>query len=228
MITARGGSKKLPRKNILPLGGKPLIAHTIIAARNAACVEAVYVTTDDAEIAAVSRRFGADVIKRPADLATDATRSEDVLRHAVETLIASGQRFEHVILLQPTSPLRAAQHIDECWRLWRASGTRSAVSVTEAVHHPYKDYVVKDGLIRPLFSADVLHQPRQEYPRVVRQTGAIYMMSVRDFLDRKTIFIEPVMPYFMSAEESVDIDTRHDLVLAERYGHEYRIGGRVG
>lgn len=228
IITARGGSKNLPRKNILPLGGKPLIAHTIIAAKNAACVDGVYVTTDDTEIATISQRFGSDVMNRPAELATDAARSEDVLRHALETLIAAGQKFEYVILLQPTSPLRATVHIDECWRLWRASGALSAVSVTEVQHHPYKDYIIKDGLLKPLITADVLHQPRQEYPRVVRQTGAIYMMYVRNFLEHKTFFIEPVMPYFMSAKESVDIDTRYDLELAERYCHEYRIGGRAG
>lgn len=215
IITARGGSKKLPRKNILPLGGKPLIAHTIIAAKGAECVDGVYVTTDDAEIAKVSRQFSADVINRQANLATDATRSEDVLRHALETLIAAGKQFEHVILLQPTSPLRAAQHIDECWGQWRASNARSVVSVTEVEHHPYKDYVVKDGFLQPLFSVQALHQPRQEYPHVVQQTGAIYMMSVTNFLKERTFFIEPVLPYFMSAELSVDIDTMRDLRLVK-------------
>lgn len=226
IITARGGSKKLPRKNLLPLAGRPLIAHTIAAANQAKCVTATYVTTDDAEIAEVSGRYGAMVIDRPAELATDSARSEDVVSHALNTLIEQQQSYDYFVLLQPTSPLRTAEHIDECWEQWYSRSREgknassraregSTVSVTEVEHHPYKDYVVRDGLLEPLFSAHALHQSRYEYPHVVRQTGAIYIMSVAEFLEKKTLFLSPVLPYFMSAEASIDIDTNNDLHSAE-------------
>jgi CMP-N-acetylneuraminic acid synthetase len=214
-ITARGGSKGLPRKNLLPLAGKPLIAYTIIAAQQTKVFDEVYVTTDDAEIAAVSRQYGAQIIDRPSELAADAARSEDVITHALSTLDATGQTYDYFVLLQPTSPLRTAQHITECWEQYRNSKARSTVAVTEVEHHPYKDYAVKDGFLQPLFSAHALHQSRHEYPHVVRQNGAIYIMSVADFLDRKTFCIEPVLPYFMSREDSIDIDSIQDLQLAE-------------
>ena len=133
IISARGGSKGIPRKNIKPLAGKPLISWTIDVAKQATCIDRLVVSTDDEEIASVARDLGVDVpFMRPAELAADETPGMAPVLHAISQL----PDYEWVLLLQPTSPLRSAEDIDGIWQFCQEQGAPSAVSVCEVVKLP--------------------------------------------------------------------------------------------
>ncbi|MCK5285533.1 MAG: acylneuraminate cytidylyltransferase family protein [Alphaproteobacteria bacterium] len=216
IITARGGSVGLPRKNIKELAGKPLIAYSIEAGVKCPLIDAVVVTTDDDEIAVVSRTFGAEIIDRPADLATDTASSYDTIKHALEALAVQGKIYSHFVLLQPTSPLRTAIHLEECLSKFFKSNANSAISVCKAEHHPYKAFIVEQKHLKPLFGEEYLAAPRQTLPPIYCQNGALYVMGCNDFLNKTdNFYLPPVMPYVMGIEESLDIDTEQDLALAE-------------
>lgn len=215
IITARGGSKGLPRKNVLPLAGKPLIAHSILAARECRLISRCIVSTEDPEIKQVSLDYGAEVIDRPAELATDLALSADVVRHVLETLASAGRLPDYFVLLQPTSPLRTGTHVTQCLQAFLASSAACTVSVTETEHHPYKDFTLEQGHLHPLFGTEYLSQPRQRLPAVYRPNGAIYAMKSRTFLERHSFFVEPALPYIMENNDSIDIDTGFDLQVAE-------------
>lgn len=212
VITARGGSKGLPRKNVLDLRGKPLLAWTIEAALRASEVSQTVVSTDDADIAAAARAAGAELVDRPAHLATDDARSQDALMHALlQTQAAS--RHEDYVLLQPTSPLRNAKHIDAMIQMARSINAGSMLSVTQAEHHPWKMLIAQeDGTLRPSVRAGLLSAPRQSLPNAYRQNGAMYWGKIQPFLDTGHLFVEPAHGYIMSAQDSVDIDVYDDLV----------------
>jgi len=215
IITARGGSRRLPGKNLAPLAGRPLLAHTVAAARGCPEIDAVFVTTDDAAIAAAALAAGAQVIERPADLAGDDARSEDAVLHALGEIARRGLRFDLIVLLQPTSPLRTAAHIGDCLAALRASGARSAVSVSAFPHSPFKTFSLVEGWLVPNFSRDQLSAPAQSLPMVYRPNGAIYVVGRHDFEQNRSFFIDPVFGFPMSREASVDIDDQFDLALAE-------------
>jgi CMP-N,N'-diacetyllegionaminic acid synthase len=215
LVTARGGSKGLPRKNVLPLAGVPLIVHTIRAALRCPLLGTWHVSTEDAEIAEISRAAGADVIDRPSDLASDAAASVDVALHAVKMLAQRGIRPDILILLQPTSPLRTAEHLAACLDAFLASAATSVVSVTEAEHSPYKMFSMgSDGMLAPLFEVSTLDRPRQSLPRILRPNGAIYGIRLPAFIAARSFFVPPVMPFVMSPETSIDIDSAFDLSVA--------------
>jgi len=215
IIPARGGSKGLPRKNILPLAGKPLIAHTIMAALNCPLVSRSLVSTEDPEIGRTSVEWGAEVVERPASLAGDTTPVEDAVRQTLEFLEDGGDFPEYFVLLQPTSPLRTEAHLQECIAGYFESDARCAISVTVMKQSPYKAFVVNDSYLQPLYDAVGLHRPRQLLPPVYAQNGAIYLMPARLFLEKNSFFAAPAMPYYMPAEASVDIDSPVDLKLTE-------------
>jgi CMP-N-acetylneuraminic acid synthetase len=214
IITARGGSKGLPGKNLVLLGGRPLVLWTIEAAQASSSVDRLVVTTDDPEIRAVSERAGAEVIDRPAELASDGARSEDAVLHALDSLAEKGFAPERLVLLQPTSPLRTGDQIDEALALL-SGGVGSVVSVCEAEHHPYKALTEVDGTLRAIQDPALLSAPRQELPRALRQNGAIYAVSVEDFRSSGRLTHEPMRGYVMDRRTSVDIDDAFDLQVAE-------------
>lgn len=224
LITARGGSKGLPRKNMLPLLGEPLIAWTIRAALGAKCIDAVFVSTEDADIAAISERYGASVIPRPAELSQDDTGSEPVIAHALDYLAAHGQAVDEVFLLQPTSPLRGAHHIDDAFAVYERDQAACVISVYEPRHSPAKAYKVNaDRTISGLVSDGAPYARRQDLPRAVQPNGAIYLFHAASFMKNRRIPRDAVLPFLMTATESVDIDTPEDLALAAQFleaGHE--------
>ncbi|MBM9513002.1 acylneuraminate cytidylyltransferase family protein [Desulfogranum marinum] len=215
IITARGGSKGLIRKNVRKLAGKPLIVHTIEAALQSRYVTTCLVTTEDAEIKQVSLAAGAKVLDRPVELAEDGSLSRDVVLHALQALERQGALPEYFILLQPTSPLRTACHIDACIQQFLAEGGGSCVSVTRSEHSPFKMFQTVQGKLTPLFTWDELDKPRQQLPVTYRHNGAMYLAACRDFIVKKTFFIKPVVPYVMGMAESIDIDSADDLALCE-------------
>ncbi len=215
IITARGGSKGLPGKNIIDLNGKPLIAHTIDSAKESGIFSDIVVTTDDTKIKDISSMYGAVVIDRPKSLATDKSTSLDVIEHALMTLKKKGRQYHSFVLLQPTSPLRNARHIKEAFNLYTSQNASSLVSITEQDHSPYKCFIEEDESFKPLFGWQYLTMPRQELPKVHRTNGAIYICRTDAFLRAKNIFEKPLKTYNMDPYSSVDIDTAYDLELAK-------------
>ena len=214
VITARGGSKGLPRKNLLPLAGRPLIAWTVAAARQAACVDRVIVSTDTAEIAEAARKAGAEVpFMRPPELATDSAGSIEVLRHAVK--MCPG--YTYLLLLQPTSPLRTAADIDAAFALMRASDARSCVSVCEVEESPWLMFCKNTAAqLERLLPEPVAGSRRQDLPTVYRLNGAIYLARTEWFLAEGCLLGRDTVGYVMPAKRSVDIDTSADFELAEQ------------
>ena len=217
VIPARGGSKGLPRKNIAPVNGKPLIAYTIEAALASSSLGHVFVSTEDAEIAAVAREYGAEVLPRPAELATDDTPSLAVLQHGVTFLETErGMAPELVVLLQPTSPCRTAEDIDGCVRLSRQHGNDPVVSACETEHSPFWSFTIDNERIVPLFPEGQAVTRRQQSPKTYRLNGAVYVWS-RDAIMKgnRGPLDENVRPFIMPPERSIDIDSRLDIELAE-------------
>ncbi|NLY88085.1 MAG: acylneuraminate cytidylyltransferase family protein [Firmicutes bacterium] len=208
VIPARGGSKRLPLKNLRLLAGKPLICHTIEAARKAPAVSRVLVSTDDPRIREVSLAAGAEVpFLRPAELAGDHTAMVDVIIHAVAYLAEKeNQIFPYFAVLQPTSPLRTAEDIDRAFALLRDSPADSLVSVSARPLRSEEIYRRKEGFIEPSFSpAD-----RQCF---LRLNGALYMGKT-SLLKERRLLGDAVLPYPMPESRSLDIDYPEDLELA--------------
>lgn len=217
IITARGGSKGLPRKNILPLFGKPLIAWSIEAAINSSAVDEVFVSTEDAEIAEISLSYGAKVISRPPELALDTSSSEVVIEHALGWLEDHGIFCSAVVLMQPTSPLRTSLHINEALELFQSQSADCVLSVFEPTHTPIKAYVERcDGTLTGLFSEGAPYTRRQDLPKAYQPNGAIYIFSVEMFKLNNRIPRNNVYPYVMPEQDSVDIDTFADFVNVEQ------------
>ena len=212
IITARGGSKGLPRKNVLPLAGRPLIGWSITAALGSAAVGRVVVSTDDPEIAEVARAEGADVpFLRPADLSSDTASSLDVLRHA----LAECPGLDHFVLLQPTSPLRRAADIDAAWQLLQKTGGASCVSVCETFESPWHMYLQDgDGRLSRLLPEPPKGLRRQDLPVAYRLNGAIYLARRDWFLTNGHLIDADTVALVMPPDRSVDIDTRADFDLA--------------
>ncbi|MGF1825807.1 acylneuraminate cytidylyltransferase family protein [Vibrio splendidus] len=217
LVTARGGSKGLPRKNVLPINGIPLIGLTINAAKKCKLISEVYVSTDDAEIAEISEQFGAKVIQRPDHLANDIASSIDVISHAIEWLTERQEPFEDMVLLQPTSPLRTCTHLSEALIKYTERNASLVISVFEPAHTPIKSYIQSDdGSLSGLYSNEAPYERRQDLPKAFQPNGAIYAFSVAEFKKINHFPRANVFPYLMSEANSADIDTIEDLKLVEK------------
>lgn len=212
LIPARGGSKGVPGKNVRQVAGKPLIAWTIEAARQAACIDRVVVSSDDAGILDVARAWGAQTpFVRPAELARDETPGIDVVLHALQQLAG----VAWVVLLQPTSPLRTAQDIDAAFALCQERGASACVSVTEAATPPWWMFRMSDeGRLRSFLPEGERPQRRQDAPPLYALNGAVYVARA-DWLRRTRSFLtDETAAYVMPPERSIDIDTPLDLTIA--------------
>jgi CMP-N-acetylneuraminic acid synthetase len=216
LVTARGGSKGIPGKNLVLLGGRPLITYTLTAALDANCLSAVIVSTDSPEIADVARAAGARVpFLRPAALSGDAAGQIDVVLHALAELERSGESYDAVALLQPTSPLRRAADIDAAVSLLEASGADSVISLAPAgSHHPCYGYRLEDGWAQPIFPVSPGTR-RQDLPDLYLRNGAVYVTRRNVLLENHDLYGRRTAGYVMPAERSVNIDTPHDLAFAE-------------
>ena len=217
VVPARGGSKGMPRKNLRPLAGKPLLAYTVDAARASRRLNRVVVSTDDPEIADTARQLGLEVpFMRPADLASDTALMLPVLQHAARAMASEGFRADTIVLLQPTSPLRRAEHIDAAVDLLEASGADSVVSVVEVPHQFNPTSVMRlegDRLTPFLPGPPVLR--RQDKPRVYARNGPAVLAARVSVLDGGSLYGSDCRPLFMSPEESIDVDTAADFDLIE-------------
>ncbi len=217
LITARGGSKGLPRKNVLPLAGRPLIAWSIKAAQEAVCTPRVVVSTDDEEIAQAARQWGAEVpFMRPAALAQDDSPHLEVILHALAWLEQNQDyRPEWVLLLQPTSPLRSGRDIDEAFALARAQGAASVVSVQQAPSPPHLLQTIDgQGRLKPFLPPGPGYQRRQDLPAVYALNGAIYLTRRGMIMEKRVLLDQETLALVMPAERSLDVDTPWDFHLA--------------
>ena len=215
IIPARGKSKGLKNKNISNFAGKPLIAYSIEAALNCSEIKRCIVSTEDPVIKKISIDYGAEVIDRPLELATDTAQTNAVVQHVLEKLLQENNFPEYFVMLQPTSPLRRTEHIQSCINAFFNSNAVCAISVTETEHHPYKNFTMKNGFLQPLFDTESVEKRRQDLPTIFRPNGAIFLMSSNLFLSKNVFFVRPALPYLMDQEASIDIDNMFDLLLAE-------------
>jgi N-acylneuraminate cytidylyltransferase/CMP-N,N'-diacetyllegionaminic acid synthase len=219
IIPARGGSKGVKRKNLRDLGGKPLITWSIEEAKKSKYIDKLIVSTEDDDIAEVSKKYGADVIRRPSELATDTATTQDVIINCLEQLKKS---FDYVpkfiLLLQCTCPFRKVKHIDEAIVKFLDSieTADSLISITEQDTPPwwFRD-IDKDGYIKNFLEYDKnKFARRQDFPKVYKLNGAIYIIKIEKFLELKSFETEKTISYIMDEYSSVDIDNEIDYLFA--------------
>lgn len=218
VITARGGSKAIPRKNVKVVGGKPLIAWTILAAKESSALSRVVVSTDDSEIAEVSARWGADVpFTRPASLAQDLSSHIDVVLHTLDWLEQNESvRPTYVMLLQPTVPFRSADDIDHAAEIAYQTDADSVVSVYPSERHPFlSKQITEEGRLRDFVFRIESDLPRQTLPPAYTLNGAIYLIKPHILKQRHSWYSENTYAYVMPAERSMDIDNEWDLYVAD-------------
>jgi CMP-N-acetylneuraminic acid synthetase len=214
VIPARGGSKGVPRKNLIQLGSRSLVAHAVHCARRAG-IGTILLSTDDAEIAAEGRRAGAAVPEmRPAELATDSARTLDAVMHV---LGAAGCEPDAVLLLQPTSPFRSAADVAGAVALLEARADADAVVSVARLDepHPNKAKRIENGWLAPYLPGSSSEAPRQELPRAWRLNGAIYLVRRSAMLRERTLLPAKTLALEMPHERSLNIDHPWDVVLAQ-------------
>jgi N-acylneuraminate cytidylyltransferase/CMP-N,N'-diacetyllegionaminic acid synthase len=218
MIPARGGSKGLKRKNVKHLLGKPLIAWTIEQALLSKYLDVVVLSTEDEEISSIARSYGADIpFMRPAELASDDTSGVDVALHALDELEKFGHAYDVIVDLQPTSPLRVVDDIDNAVEMLFSKVSAGAiVSVSPAEHHPYlANTLPVDGGMRDFLRKDLRNRNRQNLPEFYRTNGAIFAAFCDYLKETGDFFGDGSYAYIMPIERSVDVDSILDFYLAE-------------
>ncbi len=215
IITARGGSKGIPRKNIKLLNGKPLIAYSIEASISSNLIENTYVTTEDEEISTISMKYDAKIIDRPKELAEDESSSVDVILHSLDYLEKNENLPDFFILLQPTSPLRTKEDIENAIKLFTENKCDALISVSELDHSSMMSLKVENSFLTPICNEKFLNTRRQELPKYYCPNGAIYIITPESLRKNKTFIPKKTIPYLMPKERSVDLDTPFDFKLAE-------------
>ncbi|MBM3817918.1 MAG: acylneuraminate cytidylyltransferase family protein [Acidimicrobiia bacterium] len=219
LVPARGGSKGVPGKNVRPLAGRTLIEYTARAARDSGAVDRLVLSTDSQEIADAGRRAGLEVpFLRPAALAADETPMLPVIRHALEALAADGWHAEIVVLLQPTSPLRRAEHIGDAVQLLRETNADSVVTVVEVPRHLSPDYVMKieDGRLRHFLPEGARLMRRQDARPAYAREGTVYACWARTIERTGSLYGDDCRPLVIDSRDSLSIDTPADWEAAER------------
>lgn len=216
IIPARGGSKGILKKNLINFLGKPLIQWSIEAALKSKFITDVVVSSDDDEIIEEAKRNkNVITLKRPKELAEDNSRTEPVLLHALENL--KDKKYDYLILLQPTSPLRTFDDINLAFNKLKESKANSLISVSDIEHHPYKSFKInKKGFLQGIINNDFPFSPRQELPKTYRANGAIYIIKVKEFLLSEKLLTSSTTYFEMSKDNSLDIDTLEDIKQVEK------------
>lgn len=214
VIPARGGSKRLPKKNTLPLRGKPLIGWTIKAALESQYIDKIIISSDDLEVKKISSLYNVDFIDRPKDLSLDDSTTISVVMHAFEQLDA---KYNYLILLQPTSPLRNYIDIDNAISLLEKKQSDAIISVCEVGHPPlFTNTIPSDGSMVNFINPEMQNKRTQDLPQFYKINGAIYICCINRLIKEKTFFIKDnVFSYVMSKEKSIDIDDEFDFKLAQ-------------
>jgi len=215
VIPARGGSKGIPKKNISPVLGKPLIYWTIEEAKKSKHIDRLILSSDDRETMDIASKYGCEVpFVRPKELSDDYASGIDAVLHAVDSI---GQHYDYVLFLQPTSPLRTTEDIDKCIEMCISEEAPACVSVTVVDKSPYWMFFLdKSSLLdTPVISNEGLKRRRQDVNQAYILNGALYFART-DWLKEKKVFVtEETLAYTMPKERSIDIDTELDLKILE-------------
>lgn len=218
LIPARGGSKRLPGKNLLPLAGRPLIAWSIEDARAVPGIDDVLVSTDDAAIAEAARQHGASVPwLRPAELASDQASSNDVVLHALAQCALAGHAYDIVLLLQPTSPFRDLAKIREALAQCVRHGGEPVVAMAPARSHPaWCFHVREDGTMQPVLDGAGVHRRSQDLAPAFEISGNLYAMGVSQFQAARSFFTPRTRALVIDDPmQAVDIDDDFDWLVAQ-------------
>jgi CMP-N,N'-diacetyllegionaminic acid synthase len=215
IIPARGGSKGIPQKNIKLLNGKPLISYTIDAAKKSKFIDHVFVSTDDTQISEISKQYGAEIpCLRPKELAADDTLTLPVIQHMTRYVEENIDKTDIIITLQPTSPLRTAQDIDNAIQKLIDTDADSVSSVFEVETHPYLTATVDVDRINWLYSEEKRGR-RQDFPHIYALNGAIYATKREVLLEGNSLYGKDNRAYIMPQERSIDIDNIYDFIQIE-------------
>ena len=219
VIPARSGSKGLPDKNIRPVNGKPLLAYTIEAALESGCFDTVHVSTDSERYAEIARRYGADVpFLRSAALATDTASTWDAVREVLARYDELSKRFDTMMLMQPTTPLRTGEDVKAAYALFQKKQAKSVIAVCEVDHSPlWCDTIPDSGSMKGFGRKDLAWVNRQDLRPYYRVNGAIYLLSVNgiNIPPDDEIYEDNCYALFMDRKKSVDVDSEDDLALVE-------------
>ena len=215
IIPARGGSKGIPLKNIREVGRKPLIAWTIEEAQKSKFLDRLILSSDDGKIIQVAKEYGCEVpFIRPSELAQDDTPGIEPVLHAIVSL---SEKYDYVVLLQPTSPLRSVEDIDKCIEACVVSGCKACVTVTQSEQSPYWMYSIADsGYMVPVVKVADKYCRRQELPTAYVLNGAVYVARTEWLKQTKEFVADETRAIIMPAERSIDIDTEQDLARVGR------------
>lgn len=218
IIPARGGSKRLPGKNIKPIGGKPMIAYAIAAGKGSMYVDRTIVSTDDDTIARIAKEHGAEVpFLRPPELATDMAKAVDVVFHALDALKEKdGYVPDVIVLIQPTAPLVQSADVDGAIRQLTDDNTRTCVTMAPISERPEWMYRVENGRAAAFLPAEPVEARSQDLPLLYRINGAVYVVQTEEMRTHKR-FTDPesLSAYIMPRERSVDVDELVDFQIAE-------------
>lgn len=216
IIPARGGSKGIPNKNIIDLCGKPLIAYSIQSAKESNYIDDIIVSTDSQAIADISLQYGAAVpFLRPAELALDTSKTIDCMLYTIENMKELGKTYDYVVLLQPTQPIRKPGDIDNAISTLINSNQESLASVTPVSEHPIlMRTITKEGTLQSLLPISSTVR-RQDFPAVYKVNGSIYVNRINENFNSSTSLNDNLLPFFMDALYSVDIDSYEDLERAK-------------
>ena len=212
LIPARGGSKGIPKKNIINLAGKPLIAWSIEASLKSEYITKTIVSTNDKEILDISLEYGAEVINRPDNLSDDNANSESAVLHAINHLKNIDEFFDIIILLQPTSPLRDSMEIDSAFQELFASNASGLISVCKYNNEILKAFTKNEqGYIEGISNNNYPFMRRQDLPETFMSNGAIYIINTNEFIKNNSFYTKKTIPFIMSSDKSIDIDEYKDL-----------------
>jgi len=221
LIPARSGSKRVPKKNIKPLGGKPLIAYTIEAARKSKYITRIIVSTDSEEIASIAKKYGAEVpFLRPKEISQDSSTEMQFFEHALNWLYEN-EKYEPelIVLLYPTSPFRKPESIDKAIeKILKYPEADSLRSVRLCREHPYKMWIIEGEYLKPFVEKEDANIHTLAYhllPKVYIQNASIYITKLSTIRDKKSPIGDTVIPFIMDEIESLDINTPFDFQLAE-------------
>ncbi|MCA9813416.1 MAG: acylneuraminate cytidylyltransferase family protein [Nitrosarchaeum sp.] len=216
IIPARGGSKGIPQKNLRKIMGKPMIQYSFDAAKKSK-INKVLLTTDDKKIARFAKSLGIEApFLRPKNLSTDSAKTFDVIKHSINYLWDNdGYSPDIVVILQPTSPLRTSQMIDESIGLLQKKNTTSVISVSKIKTHPYSAFFLKNNFLKPFRDDFKKFDRRQQYTPLYFPTGAIYTTWNDTIKKHNSIYGDKIRPMITEQPSSVDIDTKFDMFIAE-------------
>jgi len=218
IIPAKGRSNALPDKNLHPFCGKPLVQWTIEASMQSKYITRTVVSSDNKEIIALSQKCGADIIERPAELATDSATCQEAVLHCINCF-RNLEEYEPevLVLLQPTSPLRTRRDIDMAMELYFKSGSTAVISGYELDRNPLKEFLINDeGNLTAIMDDSYPFLSRQFLPRAFRPNGAIYIANADLFMKTESLLTNNTRPFFMDKQKSIDIDNMNDLKKAEK------------